>query len=180
MALGNGLSASQPSLRFPASPGPGGYSGGVGSFGTSPAQPGNGPGGGPTGFIDGGAANGCRPSLTGRGGGFTGNQFLVPLIGGSGGGGIGGATGAAGGGAILIASSTSIAVTGSVNANGGSGDASGPSGSGSGEAIRLAANLIGGNGALTALEGPFSTDCVRSTAGGDGIVRLEASQSTFN
>jgi len=84
-------------------------------------QPGNGPG----------AGTACCNIAGPHGGTFTGNQFLVPLVGGSGGG--GGQTGFPGqwmrflsrqwrwrwGGALLLASSTSITVNGTITANGG-------------------------------------------------------------
>jgi hypothetical protein len=151
---------SDPTLRVPSTPGAGGYSGGVGVFGTSPAENGNGPGGGTAG------GTGC--ALYGT---FTGDQFLVPLIGGSGGAGSGSGVGGAGGGAILIASSVSITVTGSINANGGI--PVGGGGYGSSGAIRLAAPSIAGNGPLTAAN--FS-----GCSGTYGIVRLEAFQDTYN
>jgi hypothetical protein len=114
-------------------PGPGGYSGGVGGktdssgAATLPiAQSGDGPGGGAAGSPTG---TNCNSFSLGFGGTFTANQFLVPLVGGSGGGGANsfgtlGSTpyaggGGAGGGAILIASSTTITVNGTINANGG-------------------------------------------------------------
>ena len=159
------------SLRVPATPGPGGYSGGLGAFGTSPGQPGNGPGGGSNGFCG-----------EGIGGSFTGDAFLVPLIGGSGGGSIGLSSGGAGGGAILIASSISITVNGTINANGGAGILGGNSGGGSGGGIRLAAPTIAGNGTISAVGGEGTT-CGGSgdgqPPGRSGIVRLEAFQDTF-
>jgi hypothetical protein len=168
---------SQPALRIPSVPGPGGFGGGIGAFGSSPAQPGNGPAGGATNFIDNGV---CFPPPTvGRGGGFTGNQFLVPLIGGSGGAGNGSAAGGAGGGAILIASSASISVNGLINVNGGAGNQAYVSGSGAAGAVRLVANAIGGNGSITATGGSTNFGCAPSANGGNGIVRMEAFQNTF-
>jgi len=127
----------------------------------------------------------------GGGGGFTGNQFLVPLIGGSGGAGSNSAnqsfpdsnsaSGGAGGGALLIASSASITVTGTITANGGSGVYL--SGGGAGGGIRLVAPVIAGNGTITAAGGSagFSTGCAGgvSDRGASGVVRLEFFQSTF-
>jgi hypothetical protein len=76
----NGQDAvSSPNTRLPTFPGVGGYGGGIGGNVNSPAQPGGGPGGGASGVSDFGG--------NGTGGSFTGNVFLVPLIGGSGGGG---------------------------------------------------------------------------------------------
>ena len=90
----DGFGASDTTQRTNTIPGAGGYPGGYPAVGSNPAGVGLGPAGGTLGCGN---------------GGFTGNQFLVPLVGGSGGGGAGGA----GGGAILIASSVSIAGTGS-------------------------------------------------------------------
>src|SRR5213594_1666777 len=132
----NGQDGSSASLLFqrtgPTIPGAGGYAGGAGG------SPGFGPGVGQFGT---GCYTGPLPAF------FTGNKFLVPLIGGSGGAGYGGSSGGAGGGAILIASSTSITVNGLVSANAGAGVPNGPSGSGG--AIRFLANTIGGIGTLS-------------------------------
>src|SRR6266702_2822337 len=103
---GNGYDVTaNPFLRVPSVPGSGGYGGGVGGDYPSAVQqalPGNGPGGGTA---------GTRSAVGGQGA-FSGNQFLIPLVGGSGGGGsldTGlGEGGGAGGGALLIASSTQI------------------------------------------------------------------------
>ena len=142
---------SDPSLRVPALPGPGGYAGGVGGtnggqFNASPAGNGFGPGGG---------AAGTASSTQGRGGSFTGSFILAPLIGGSGGGGAFcpqsgpfGDGGGGGGGALAIASSTSITVTGAIDARGGAGGClCGAGGGGAGGAVKLVANTISGNGA---------------------------------
>ena len=111
----------------------------------------------------------------GAGGGFSGNQFLVPLTGGSGGGGSGaggdGGSGGAGGGAILIASSVSITVTGTITAVGGGG-----SGGGAGGGIRLVAPAIAGTGTITAAGGVAPDP---NCNGAGGVVRLEFFQSTF-
>src|SRR5262249_52322056 len=77
------VTGSDPSLRVPALPGPGGYPGGVGGtnagqFAASAAGNGFGPGGG---------AAGSSSNFAGGGGKFTGNFILAPIIGGSGGGG---------------------------------------------------------------------------------------------
>ena len=162
-----------PSSRAPTTPGPGGYAGGVGAFGSNLAQPGNGPGGGLTAHFD----QACQPATyTGTGGSYTGTNFLVPLIGGSGGGGQSNSAGAGGGGAILIASSVSISVTGGIDARGGA--QAGNAGGGSGGAIRLVSNSIAGTGTLTTVGGGPST-CYPSQRGGNGIVRLEAFSNTF-
>jgi hypothetical protein len=163
-------------------PGSGGYAGGAGGVaGTSIAPtPGEGPGGG---F---GGVAGCSFATNqnrrcGMGGTFTGNRYLVPLIGGSGGeGALADSTvfysGGAGGGAILIASSTSITLVGSILAGGGAGGqyfqggTSFPSagGGGSGGAIRLVAPVLSGNGHLNVNGAAVS--------GSPGWVRLEGFQ----
>jgi hypothetical protein len=163
-------------LRLPAFAGSGGYGGGVGgnwSTGQRPT-PGSGPGGG---------ASSICPS-DGVGGTFTGNQYLIPLVGGSGGGGylghdgtnVFGGGGGAGGGALLLASSTNIIINGTITANGGQavaqGDGCYPGGSGSGGAIRLVSNTISGKGTVTALGGVDEYHPIGS--GSPGRVRLEA------
>ena len=128
--------------------GPGGYDGGSGetraAF-TTGAGNGVGPGGGkgaaasqyPAGYAcQGGGAgylvaggNGytytqCGTNYDGAGGAAYGNGANLPLLGGSGGGGgaIAGMTGGgAGGGAILIATSGTLTLTGTIRANGGAG-----------------------------------------------------------
>ncbi len=153
-------------------PGAGGFPGGPGSSPTAAAEPGAGPGGGtvPT-------AN----NNDGRGGIFTGSQYLIPLIGGSGGSGAFNNTcagfaagGGAGGGAILIASSTSITITGTVNAAGGSGSGNVcmTGGGGSGGAIRLVAPTIsvGAPPARVIVSGGGGVQ------GGSGFIRFEAFQ----
>ena len=117
-----------------------------------------------------------------------GNQFVIPLVGGSGGGGgynlnnngVFEAGGGAGGGAILIASSTQIVINGAINANGGNQGlaTSRCAGGGSGGAIRLVANAIGGSGSLTAVGGATS-QCGGTLAGGPGIIREEIPTNTF-
>jgi hypothetical protein len=183
--------------RVPSAPGAGGYSGGVGGIcppsstncsitatNLPTAQPGNGPGGGavaPPGFSTGGGPPFGIPGT------FTGSQFLIPMIGGSGGGGHNlsdpnnvGAGGGAGGGALLIASSTSITVTGIITAAGGrggdfqSGDAGGE---GSGGAIRLMAPSITTNvGSAIDVRGGLNDGNLATS----GRIRLEAFQQTLN
>jgi hypothetical protein len=164
--------------RTPAVPGAGGYAGSIGGNDVSPPLPGSGPGGGPSGA---GAFHGNAGS-----GSFTANIFLVPLIGGSGGGGgqaqgqttSFGFGGGAGGGAILIASSTSITVNGTIQANGGSsGTTNGFSsgGGGSGGAIRLAAPIVNGTGTLSVQRGS-----ALDGGGSDGRVRIEDFERAFN
>lgn len=177
------LRTSVSSVRAPSVPGAGGYSGGVGGSDAStstPAQPGNGPGGGVIG------SNGSPVGGTLSGGTFTGNLFLVPLVGGSGGGGelLGGGFGAgggAGGGAVLIASSNSIAVNGLITANGGAADSSASAGGGSGGGIRLMAPAISGNGSLLALGGNAALEGNGNDSfrGVRGRVRIEAFSFSF-
>ncbi len=149
--------------RIPTVPGAGGFAGGITGTqnSTTPPYAGSGPGGGRTGYCP----NGCYSSASGT---FTGNVFLVPLVGGSGGGG-GFAMGGAGGGAILIASSSSIDVTGTITTDGGGRSGGSPgSGPGSGGAIRLAAPTITGTGTLSA-----------AGTGSPGRIRLEAFNQSF-
>lgn len=178
-----------PANRKPSIPGAGGYAGGVGSSPTDPPQGGFGPGGGAV----------AAPNSPGNGGvgSFTGNRFLVPLVGGSGGAGGRGGTGelgagaGAGGGAVLIASSTTISVAGppgaTITANGGGGGLGGLNnnscaqpvrygGGGSGGAIRLVATALSGFGGLSARG---LADRCGQAAGSDGRIRLEAFQQSF-
>jgi hypothetical protein len=168
-------------VRIPAAGGAGGYSGGVGgslASGSPAPQPGAGPGGGKV------------PTAADAAGGdavFSGNQFLIPLVGGSGGGGgtesaagdFGGG-GSGGGGAILIASSVSITYGGIMRANGGQPGSWGAiqrGGAGSGGAIRLVAPTISdnatgdgncfGHGVLQA------AGYVTEAFGSNGVIRLE-------
>lgn len=158
----SGSTVTTAAQRSAPAPGAGGFAGGLAAFGGDGALPGLGPSGGTLGscFGEGGAAS------------FSGNQFLVPLIGGSGGAGGSGASGGAGGGALLIASSVSINVTGTITANGGA-SVNNVSGAGSGGGIRLVAPAISGTGAITAAGG--SSAC----GGVSGVVRLEFFQDTF-
>ena len=121
--------------------GPGGFRGGV-----------------PSGFGPGGG------TINQQNGRWVGPLSLVPLVGGSGGWNVGD-----GGGAIVIASSSSITVTGSINANG-STFSSCPGPSGSGGAIRLVANSITVPGILSACG--FSNNC--------GVIRIEAPDGQRN
>ena len=174
------------SNRTPAIPGPGGFPGGVGGSGATgspyPVENGQGPGAGVAACLTGGYTGNVQYA---GGGQFTGNQFLVPLIGGSGGagsdwGGTFGYGGGAGGGTLLIASDTTVTVNGSITAAGGDpgsfSDQNG--GAGSGGAIRLAATTIAGTGTLTAASGNNNglSDC---RAASKGTVRLEAFNQQF-
>jgi hypothetical protein len=164
-----------------ALPGPGGfYGGGGGDNASRPPTAGFGP-------LGGSASNSKNTCSWAAGGGYTGNQYLVPLVGGSGGGGYAysfpsiGPGGSAGGGAILIASSGKISIpaSGSITAHGGNVDSgSNGAGYGAGGAIRLVANRIEGSGSL--LIGAFTNgNCGNVASGQGGIVRLEAFQQTF-
>lgn len=167
-----------PSLLSPAVGGAGGYAGGIGGNATiGPPAPGAGVGGGvaPTGPANASGANGT----------FTGNQFLLPFVGGSGGsggfyGGTGtiGGGGSGGGGALLIASSTSITFGGVINANGGKPGGVGTTyagGAGSGGAIELIAPVVAeaGNGDSTcASGGALWAGAYRG--GSPGTIRIES------
>ncbi len=168
---GHPVSFTSASVRTPAYPGAGGFVGGVGGrVGTdAPPQAGGGPGGGAAAVICSGCSN-----APGAHGTFTGNQFLIPLIGGSGGGGAittnsagshGG--GGGGGGAILIASSTSITIRGAIPATGGQG---GGGGAGAGGAIRLVANSIAITVGSLQVGSNFGTS--------PGVIRIETFQYT--
>jgi hypothetical protein len=184
--------------------GPGGYDGGAAGFGfdTFVGATGDGPGGGGGGsstngttlsagggggYASAGANGGVQTgAVAGAGGPKYGSSTILPLIGGSGGGGGGavsgnhGGSGGAGGGAILIASSTSINFTGTINSTGGTGafgSAGGASGGGgSGGAIRLIANTITGFGSLNVTGGSPGGQSTFPGGGngGAGFVRVEA------
>lgn len=147
--------------------GAGGFSGGVGARSEIPAQPGRGPGGAQ---VGGGSAEHAKAGPGTLGGAAYGNEFLIPLIGGSGGGGAGGGGGGgSGSGAILIASSESITVNGLINADGGFGGSG--AGSGSGGGIRLISPVINVPSA-----GKLSATGRNSVSGqsSNGRIRLEA------
>lgn len=171
--------------------GPGGFRGGRGGSATVLASPGFGPGGAVP-FNSFAGLNGCGGSYAtlgqvggyGGGGGtpgpIYGNDSNLPLIGGSGGsGGLGGgAQGAgAGGGAILIASATTIQISGSVTADGGDGITyfSNGGGGGSGGAIRLVADTVTGSGTYTAVGGTHYAGRV----GGDGRIRIDCNTNNL-
>lgn len=162
------------SQRIPSIPGPGGFPGGVGGSGGTgspyPVEPGQGPGGGGL----------CYSGNYGSGGAFTANQFLVPLIGGSGGAGSDanasfGGGGGAGGGAILIASSVSTTINGVITAAGGSGG-NYYAGGGAGGAVRLVAPTIEGNGTINVAAGS-NAECSPAQ---NGLARLEAFNQLFS
>ena len=99
---------------------------------------------------------------------FTGNQFLVPLVGGSGGAGNSSWAGGAGGGAILLVSNVSITGVDSILANGGGSPGAGGGACGG---IRLVAPTVTISGPLSADLGP--PNCVNGNS--YGIIRIEAS-----
>jgi hypothetical protein len=177
-------SAAEQSISFAGS---GGYSGGLGgihSDANHAALPGNGPGGGAAGDVSG------TPFAVG--GQFSGNRFLVPLVGGSGGGGTNdngqyGSQGGAGGGSILIASSTKITLSGDgVHANGrilASGGDGGPRGcGGAGGAVRLVANSITGtnvpSGQYVFVSQVSGSACLSIPS--NGLVRIESNGTVFS
>lgn len=166
---GTAGTSTQPARTPGVAGGPGGFAGGNGAAPNAgtPATVGLGPGGGIP----------CCPSGTSRNGKYGASSSFVsvlPVFGGSGGAGgsnfgaLAGGAGGGGGGAIVIASSTSITVPGSIRANGGAGTGSTPGGLGSGGAIRLVAPTINGAGILRAVAGPgaFTTS--------HGRIRVEA------
>jgi hypothetical protein len=189
--------------------GPGGFDGGYGGD-ASKGGNGLGPGGGSmsgssnTGLQAGGGGGYGSAGVTyggGPGGSVYGEDFIIPFIGGSGGAGGNyssvcgdfwayGRAGGGGGGAILIASSGTISVTGSILANGGAGYRSvntggqgdmgcysvaySSGGGGSGGAIKLIADTIAGNGTISAAGGSGGY----GNGGGNGRIRIEANTVT--
>jgi len=173
-------------------PGPGGPGGGAGGWGGPGPRTGQGLGGGdpapasnlwPPGSGS-YATTGLGGSLTAKAGLTYGNQYLLPLQGGSGSGGFGyvdvsgvsaGVSGVGGGGAILIASDVSITINGYVIANGAHGDGVVGAAEGSGGGIRLLAPQLLGQGVLSAVVGAHSQlDHI-----GDGYIRLDADDDQF-
>ncbi len=163
-----------------AEPGPGGFRGGVGYF-SAGAFGGAGFGIGGAGRDGGGIGWGGSYGTIGGGGPSTyGNPAIIPLMGGSGGAGNPQAWsrlhgGGAGGGAILIASTSGIAVSGAIRSNGGNGNGNHydyNAGAGSGGGVRLIADSISGNGSLNCLggNGPRSSG---GNSGGLGRIRIE-------
>jgi hypothetical protein len=146
--------------------GPGGFRGGNGGTGAAPGQ---GPGGGAAGDM-------------GSGGAFDyGNQYLLPLIGGSGGGGSTryAAGGGGGGGALLIASSGTIHLDGWIVARGGSSVVPVKGGGGSGGAVRLVAPRLTGSGGIDITGGAGPYDMFGMMYGGSGRVRFDALDNNF-
>ena len=159
--------------------GPGGFAGGLAGFAGQAGQDGSGPGGG---RIETGT-NGtslCRAAFsrtTDNNTAIYGNSALIPLIGGSGGAGSRGNPGnygGGGGGAVLIASNTSITISGAIDAHGGNGSYTNNSayyaGDGSGGSIRLISPSVGGAGSLNANGGTY-------IGGSPGRVRIDCPDS---
>ncbi len=149
--------------------GPGGFNGGDGGFAPNNiAGDGLGPGAG------------VGSAGLGKFGTNYANSLLTPLIGGSGGAGRNGSPGvggSGGGGAIVIASSTRVMISGAVYARGGDFipsdlDAS-VFGAGSGGAIRIVAPLVSGNGVLDCLGGIFLNYVADIRRGNAGRVRID-------
>ncbi len=150
-----------------------------------------GAGGGGGGYGAAGAVGGTiNPAFSkgGAGGGTYGNADIIPFVGGSGGGGACGSSGyvssggGGGGGAILIASSGTINITGALTADGGAGGNygwccytfNGNGGGGSGGAIRLIADILKGEGMISATGGAGGTGGYSAGgAGGAGRIRIE-------
>jgi hypothetical protein len=181
--------------------GPGGFSGGAGGYGFDQSfsgVPGDGPGAGGGGLgsatnnlpgSGGGAGYGTvgAPGQSGTVSGQAGPRFgavtILPLVGGSGGGGGGsisnnrGGPGGGGGGAILIASTGTITINGSITARGGGGNSGNAGGGGgSGGAVRLISNTLTGSGTVnvTGGNGGGANQSYQGGAGGQGYIRLEA------
>ncbi len=173
--------------------GPGGYRGGNGMLGAGStlAEMGQGPGGGEVteGHYGG---NGSFGTVGGVGaqappGNLYGNQYILPLIGGSGGGGSSApgrvGAGGGGGGAILIAANH-ISVYGTILSRGGSpynSTSLASGGAGSGGAIRLVTETLEGNGSLICSGN--GSDWIMYTGwieSGNGRIRLEAFSDTFS
>jgi hypothetical protein len=201
---GGAINADVPSQlaadRVLPEPGAGGYVGGLGSLQGVGPQAGAGPGGGPAGLQSstsencyGGGSSFSSGYNNGNGvkaGPTYGSYQVVPLYGGSGGGGgwdnttgqLVGGIGGAGGGAIRIASSTQITVSGTITANGGSygnatsseGNAGCPGGPGGGT-IHLVAPVITGGGNLTANSG----NAQGTTGPANGLIRFSMNTNSF-
>jgi hypothetical protein len=188
------LSGQSPTDNMGAIGGPGGWRGGNGSnLGGS----GQGPGGGATGHNGSFGSLGQDNTGTTNGiGPIYGNQYLLPLLGGSGGGNyINGYNqnlpGGGGGGAILIAAPNQIQITGTLQSLGGGGEygfvscSSAWGGGGSGGAIRLVCSQLVGNGRINVSGGMgigWQT-CggwqVYFGSGGAGRIRLDVLDNSF-
>jgi hypothetical protein len=198
----NGILSTSSTSSMAQLPGPGGFAGGNG--GTA-ATAGQGLGGGNKGStndstIVGGngsfATIGGVASFQASSGPMYGNQFLIPLIGGSGGGGNAAGFGGGGGGAILLAASGTLTLNGTISANGSMGGQAhtayvsyptGAGGAGSGGAIRLVALHFNGAGSLNAqggypweyAGGPINSYGAISQAG-SGRIRIDTIDNAFS
>ena len=180
--------------------GVGGYDGGHGGSESMPAGDGLGPGGGKATSTTWMGANasygtlgGVYPSFTSYGttkpaqdppGDMYGNDYLVPLIGGSGGAGVihSGGTGGGGGGAILIAASGTITINGTISVQGGGSDnGHRAAGGGSGGAVRLVGTTVTGGGTVHATGGRCYEyyNSNRESTAGSGRIRIDAMNNSF-
>jgi hypothetical protein len=169
--------------------GPGGFDGGNGSIGINAVGGSQGGGGlGPGGGLSIASCGGSFATQGGCGGPTYGTASLLPLVGGSGGagGGVGfGSTapgGGGGGGALLIASTGTLTVSGTIVARGGAGGNSSlgtpGGGGGSGGAIRLIATTVTGSGRIDVSAGGGGTGIVAGQGGGLGRIRVESFVNT--
>jgi len=188
--------------------GPGGWAGGIG--GSNPTS-GQGPGGGTPGYISGSTnffgGQASFGTVGGQGadgygnrqatpGVVYGNNYLIPLVGGSGGGGGNNDNAGSGGGAILIAANNQINIAGSILSKGGDGFiscgylCSSSGAGGSGGAIRLVATIISGGGTISANGGAgyvgrsffdgYSGGNPEGDSAGSGRIRFDTFQDSFN
>ena len=159
--------------------GPGGWAGGHAGSSIDDAGSGLGPGGGQgaihnVNLVGGSGGYGTavvQPNTNRVGGSAYGNIFLLPLTGGSGGGGgclepLPNGGGGGGGGAICIAVSGTLNLSGVIYSHGGQGIYTG---GGSGGAIRLVASTIMGQGSIETY----------GSGGGNGRVRIDAIANNF-
>lgn len=160
-------------------PGPGGFRGGKGHSGVSPASSGFGPGGARPGRSHGlPVTEGNGASHAARGGPFSGPTYgdadVRLFLGGSGGGGRADNreidSGGGGGGAFLLVVQGRVAVNGQVTANGGYAEGAG---GGSGGAVRIVAEEISGNGSISAVGGPGNSSS-SNNHGSPGFIKAEA------
>jgi hypothetical protein len=158
--------------------GPGGFAGGNPPVSAQAGGDGHGPGAGlagtdtPTNFV-GSASYGTMPfGVSNKHGVVYGNALLIPMVGGSGGGGMQGTGGSGGGGAILVASNSSISLSGSVVARGPSVVSSSYGGLGSGGAVRLLSSAVSGSGNVD-VRGAINTLYTSKPSGGFGRIRVD-------
>ncbi len=158
---------------------------GKGFSGGGTGASGNGTGGGAGNTTHGGGAGygaAGGTSTTGSAGGSSYGSGLIPVdLGSGGGGGSGGGTGGAGGGAIELQSGATITISGTVSANGSNGTSSccNGGGGGSGGSVWLVADVIDGNGTVTANGGgnPVHTG---AGCGAGGRVGRDYRSNTFS